>query len=139
MSKEPTFFEHYRELYRPLLNAVNSRLAKFQLYNAQWVILRIIYYKGPMTLADLAKDTRVEKPSVTRIIHKLIELEYIETKQGDDKREKYVYLTESGKDVLRKVRLEVDDYLKSLTIGIPEDELQIASKVLKNILENVIR
>ncbi|RHW32726.1 MarR family transcriptional regulator [Lysinibacillus yapensis] len=137
--KEPTLFDSYRELYRPYVNAVNNRLAKYQLYTSQWVVLRLIRVKGPFTQAEIAKETRVEKPSVTRITQKLIDLGYVETKQGEDKREKYVRLTVLGEEVYEQLQKELTDFLKDLTEGISEEDLKTARNVLNQILQNVLR
>ncbi|MFC7687951.1 MarR family winged helix-turn-helix transcriptional regulator [Ureibacillus sp. GCM10028918] len=136
---EPTLFDSYRDLYRPYVNAVNNRLAKHQLYTSQWVVLRLISLRESCTLAQLAKETRVEKPSVTRIIQKLIELGYIEIKQGDDKREKYVRLTEQGKEVYTSLQLELSTFLNELTVGIDEADLETTRDVLNQILEKLLR
>lgn len=136
---EPTLFDSYRDLYRPYVNAVNTRLAKYQLYTSQWVVLRLISLKESCTLAELAKDNRVEKPSVTRIIQKLVELGYVEIKQGNDRREKYVQLTIQGEGVYTSLQEELSAYFNELTQGIEEADLKTARSVLNQILENILR
>ncbi|HWK23435.1 MAG TPA: MarR family transcriptional regulator [Ureibacillus sp.] len=136
---EPTLFDSYRDLYRPYVNAVNTRLSKYQLHTSQWVVMRLIYLKESCTFVELAKDTRVEKPSVTRIIQKLMELGYVETNQGDDKREKYVSLTEKGKEVYTSIQEDLSTYLNELTQGIDEADLKTTRNVLNQILENLLR
>lgn len=134
-----TLFDSYRDMYRPYLNAVNTRLAKYNLYASQWIVLRLIMQKGTCTLADLAKETRVEKPSVTRTIQRLMELEYVEVKQGDDdRREKYVHLTNRGKNVFKSIQQELSSYMKEISVGISEEDLDTAKKVLNRILLNIL-
>ncbi|WP_052129931.1 MarR family winged helix-turn-helix transcriptional regulator [Ureibacillus sinduriensis] len=136
---EPTLFDSYRDLYRPYVNAVNNRLAKHQLYTSQWVVLRLISIKKSCTLAELAKETRVEKPSVTRIIQKLMELGYVEIQQGDDKREKYVHLTARGSEVYTSLQTELSIFLDELTVGIDEADLKTTRDVLNQILVKLLR
>lgn len=136
---EPTLFDSYRDLYRPYVNAVNNRLAKHQLYTSQWIVLRLICLKESCTLAEIAKETRVEKPSVTRIIQKLMELGYVEIKQGDDKREKYVRLTEQGIEVYTSLQKELSSFLNELTVGIDEADLKTTRDVLNQILVRLLR
>ncbi|MDN4494628.1 MarR family winged helix-turn-helix transcriptional regulator [Ureibacillus aquaedulcis] len=135
---EPTLFDSYRDLYRPYVNAVNNRLAKHQLYTSQWVVLRLISIKESCTLAELAKETRVEKPSVTRIIQKLMELGYVEIKQGEDKREKYVQLTERGAEVYASLQLELSSFFNELTVGIDSEDLETTRVVLNQILQKLL-
>jgi len=136
---EPTLFDSYRELYRPYVNAVNNKLAKYQLYTAQWGVLRLINNMKSCTSAELAKEMRVEKPSVTPIIKKLIELGYVEVTQGDDKREKYLRLTEKGNEVFSTIQEELDILLNGLTEEINEADLNTARSVLDQILKNILR
>jgi len=136
---EPTLFDSYRELYRPYVNAVNNKLAKYQLYTAQWGVLRLINNMKSCTSAELAKEMRVEKPSVTPIIKKLIELGYVEVTQGDDKREKYLRLTEKGNEVFSTIQVELAILLNGLTEGINEADLKTARSVLDQILKNILR
>lgn len=136
---EPTLFDSYRELYRPYVNAVNNKLAKYQLYTAQWGVLRLINNMKSCTSAELAKEMRVEKPSVTPIIKKLIELGYVEVTQGDDKREKYLRLTEKGNEVYSTIQEELAILLNGLTEGINEADLNTARSVLDQILKNILR
>ncbi|QCR30872.1 MarR family winged helix-turn-helix transcriptional regulator [Lysinibacillus sp. SGAir0095] len=136
---EPTLFDSYRDLYRPYVNSVNNRLAKHQLYTSQWVVLRLIKIRKSCTLAELAKETRVEKPSVTRIIQKLIELGYVEITAGDDKREKIVQLTLLGFEVYTSIEQELSTYLNELTEGINKADLRIARDVLSQILEKLLK
>ena len=135
---ERTIFDSYRDLYRPYVNAMNNRLVKYQLYTSQWGILRLIMQRESSTLAELAKESRVEKPSVTRIIQKLIELGYVEVNQGNDKREKYVRLTQKGLDVTASIKQEISNYINELTEGIDERELETTRKVLDQVLQKIL-
>jgi len=137
-NKERTIFDSYRDFYRPYVNAMNNRLVKYQLYTSQWGILRLIMLRETCTLAELAKESRVEKPSVTRIIQKLIELGYVEVNQGNDKREKYVRLTQKGIDVTTSIKQEISIYINELTEGIDERELETTRKVLDQVLQKIM-
>lgn len=136
---EATLFDSYRDMYRPYINAVNSRLAKHQLHTSQWVVLRLVKLKQSCTQAEIARETRVEKPSVTRIVQKLVDLGYVGTTQGDDKREKYVKLTQKGNEVYEQLQKELSLYLEGLTDGISEEDLKTARNVLHQIFQNIIR
>ena len=138
-SLEPTLFDSYRELYRPYVNAVNNRLVKYQLYTSQWGVLRLIHIMKSCTSAEIAKEMRVEKPSITPVIKKLIELGYVEVTQGDDKREKYVRLTIQGNEVYTSTQEELSLFMNELTEGINESDLKTARNVLNQMLENLLR
>lgn len=136
---KPTLFDSYRELYRPYVNAVNVRLAKYNLYTTQWSVLRLINYLNSCTSAEIAKEMRVEKPSITPTIKKLIELGFVEVTQGEDKREKYVCLSQKGNEVYISIHQELATFLNELTEGINEEDLKTTRDVLNQILENLLK
>ncbi|PJO44024.1 MarR family winged helix-turn-helix transcriptional regulator, partial [Lysinibacillus xylanilyticus] len=96
MTIEQEFFNQYRLMYRPFINQVNVLLEKYQLFSSQWALLRLLKDKGSHTFVDIANFMFIEKPSVTRLVQKLVELGYVETVAGRDKREKLVQLTANG-------------------------------------------
>jgi MarR family transcriptional regulator, transcriptional regulator for hemolysin len=126
-------------MYRPYVNAKNFHLAKHQLFSSQFRILRLLADKGPLTFAVIANEIHVEKPSASGLIRKLQELGYVETKQGKDKREKYVQLTQEGEIVHQEVEETIGVFLESALEGIPQEEQEIANSVLERILQNLTR
>lgn len=70
---------------------------------------------------------------------KLIELGFVEVTQGEDKREKYVRLSQKGKEVYISIQQELATFLNGLTEGINEEDLKTTRDVLNQILENLLR
>lgn len=132
------FFHNYRMMYRPYVNKMNSVLMKYQLYTSQWGILRLLAVKGPHNFVDIANAIYVEKPSVTRLISKLIELGFVETKPGTDKREKYAHLTVKGEEMFHVISEDIHQTWLNTTDGISEEELKIASEVLEKVRRNLL-
>lgn len=126
-------------MYRPYVNAKNFHLAKHQLFSSQFRILRLLADKGPLTVAVIANEIHVEKPSASGLIRKLQELGYVESKPGKDKREKYVQLTKEGEVVHQEVEKTIDGFLDGALEGISQEEQEIASRVLGKILHNLTR
>jgi DNA-binding MarR family transcriptional regulator len=94
---------------------------------------------GPATLVELAKYQSVEKPTITRTVNRLEELEYIEHIPGKDKREKRIQLTEIGRYVYKEVRVDIDHFEQDILKGISEEEqlelIRIMGEIRKNIIE----
>lgn len=90
-----------------------------------------------MTPAEIATKQQVEKPSVTKILQRLEELTYIEVRPGEDKREKWIRLTESGHSVCQAIMGKLDVLYKGFLKGIPIENIEIATAVLTHILENL--
>ncbi|GLC88813.1 MarR family winged helix-turn-helix transcriptional regulator [Lysinibacillus piscis] len=139
MTLEQDFFNEYRLLYRPFINHINTLLGKYQLYNSQWAVLRLLHDKGPHSLVTIAHFMYIEKPSVTRLVQKLVELGYVETMTGQDKREKLVQLTTSGEQVVQEIQAYLKPYLKEALTGVSEQEMLIATQVLAKICANINR
>lgn len=132
-------FRNYHNMYRLFSNAKNFHLAHHQLFSSQYRILRLLIDKGPLTFAVIAKEIHIEKPSASSLIHKLVELGYVETKQGTDKRQKYVHLTKEGEIVCQEIDQTFDTFFESALEGISQEEQEITSRVLAKILQNLLR
>ena len=139
MTIEQEFFNQYRLMYRPFINLVNMQLEKYQLYSSQWALLRLLMDKGPHTFVDIASFMFIEKPSVTRLVQKLVELGYVETVAGRDKREKLVQLTAIGEKLVQEIQAHLKPTMEQALAGVSERDIEIATQVLANICANINR
>lgn len=139
MTIEQEFFNQYRLMYRPFINLVNMQLEKYQLFSSQWALLRLLMDKGPHTFVDIANFMYIEKPSVTRLVQKLVELGYVETVAGRDKREKLVQLTTNGEEIVQEIKAQLKPFFEQALAGVSEKDIEIATKVLANICANINR
>jgi len=136
---EQEFFNQYRLMYRPFINLINVQLGKYQLYSSQWALLRLLMDKGPHTFVDIANFMFIEKPSVTRLVQKLVELGYVETVAGRDKREKLVQLTAHGEKIVQEIQAHLKPTTEQALAGVSERDIEIATQVLANICANINR
>lgn len=136
---EQEFFNQYRLMYRPFINLVNVQLEKYQLFSSQWALLRLLMDKGPHTFVDIANFMFIEKPSVTRLVQKLVELGYVETVAGRDKREKLVRLTANGEEIVQEIKAQLKPFFEQALAGVSERDIEIATQVLANICANINR
>ncbi|UZM97155.1 MarR family transcriptional regulator [Lysinibacillus sp. MHQ-1] len=97
-------------MYRPFINKLNVQLEPYQLYSSQWAVLRLLKDKGPHSFVDIANFMSIEKPSVTKLVHKLVELGYVETMVGKDKREKLVYLSSYGEELVQEIKAHLKPF-----------------------------
>lgn len=133
------FFQQLLLLYRPFENNLNIQLNKHDLHRAQWSILYYLNNYGSATLVELANYQSVEKPTITRTISRLEELEYVEHVPSKDKREKRMRLTELGKTVYSEVRVTIDQYEQEILKGITEEEQLAAIRIMGEIRNNIIK
>lgn len=90
-----------------------------------------------MTPAEIAERQQVEKPSVTKILQRLLEMEYVESTPGQDKREKWIRLTNSGEAVCRDVTEQLATLYEELLKGSSIEELEKTISVLARIHQNL--
>jgi len=132
------FFQQLILLYRPFENKLNLLLGKHQLYRGQWSILYYLSVNGSATLVELANYQYVEKPTVTRSIHRLEELQYVEHVPGKDRREKRMQLSPLGKEVYQDVRVTIDQFEVEILKGISEKEMLDTIHTMEVIRNNII-
>lgn len=97
MTEHQQIFDTLLNIRRLYVEEMNNLLNSYHLSSAQWLIFKSVAQNAPTTLVEVAKDRTIEKPTATKVIHKLIELNLIMTTEGKDKREKILTLTHEGK------------------------------------------
>lgn len=137
MQLHQLFFHHYHKLYRPFISRLNIHLAKYQLHSSQWSALVLIKNEGPLTIVEIANRQNVEKPTISRTVQRLVDLGYVESTPGKDKREKLIQITASGEDVCTEIRETVDQFEKDALLGISEEEQQEVIRILTTVNENL--
>ncbi|WP_449620079.1 MarR family winged helix-turn-helix transcriptional regulator [Robertmurraya sp. Marseille-Q9965] len=138
MKTSRKFFHQLLMLYRPFENQLVELLGEHKLQRAQWTILYYLFNYGDATLVELSNYQGVEKPTITRTVHQLKDLEYIERVPSQDKREKRIQLSELGRKVYKEVRVTLDQFEEDILQGISETEQLDAIRIMSEIRNNLI-
>lgn len=101
---------------------LNNLLNDHGLYTAQWSIIFCIDKFGPMTQTDIWKYLNVEAPTMTRTLSRMEKNGWIIRKQGVDKRERVIELTEFAKNEYRILRDKIDRFEERMLGGLSETE-----------------
>jgi DNA-binding MarR family transcriptional regulator len=120
-----------------LLNQINAKLAQYGLFNSQWSIMKLLMQEGAMTPAEIAHRQQVEKPSITKILQRLVEMKYVESTPGQDKREKWIRLTSSGEAVCHDIMNQLASLYEDLLKGSSQEEVEMAISVLARAHQNL--
>ncbi len=131
------FFYEFMMTYRLFLNELNGLLEKYQLHRSQWAVLDIIHHSGSVTLVEISKHQRVEKPTITRTVSRLEELGLVEHIPGKDKREKRMVLTEEGLQLFNEIRLDLDNLERQHLDGVSSEEILAVTRTLGMVRENI--
>jgi DNA-binding MarR family transcriptional regulator len=86
----------------------------------------------------LAEKLYRDKTTVTRLVTELESLGYVKRVTGqEDAREKLIFLTESGKQLMAEVTRLVQDILEVAQKGIDLREVEICKDVLRRVRDNL--
>lgn len=96
MQEKHELFHSIHQLSRNLTKRVNAALEPYEIYSSQWSVLFVLKEKGSMTQKELCHYLAIEAPPMTRTIQKLQKLGLIEQTEGEDRRKKYIGLTEKA-------------------------------------------
>lgn len=132
------FFRQYLRLYRPLITSLNELLAPYNLSYSLWQVMFYLKNYGPSTLVEVSGYYNVEKPTITRRVHRLEELQLVRQIPGKDRREKIIELTETGEEIYQTCRVKITSLEKQVMKGIPNDEQSITFQTLPKIQDRLI-
>lgn len=133
------FFQRYLQLYRPLISKLNEELSEQDLTYSLWQIIFYLENNGPSMLVDISNHYNVEKPTITRSVHRLQEKMIVEVIPSKDRREKIIQLTAKGQDIYHACRLKITELEYKVMEGIPKEDQIVAFHILPKIHENIIK
>jgi DNA-binding MarR family transcriptional regulator len=106
---------------------------------SQTAALSTIERHGPLTPSELAEREQVKRPTATRVIARLEELGLVDrARDPHDGRSSLVALSETGREVLARVRARKDVYLARRLRELDAEEratLDRAAAILERLLE----
>ncbi|MBY0098537.1 MarR family winged helix-turn-helix transcriptional regulator [Mesobacillus maritimus] len=133
------FFQRYLSLYRPLITKLNDLMSTYELSYSLWQVIFYIKNHGASTLVDISNYYQVEKPTITRRVHRLEELEIVKQIPGKDRREKIIQLTERGEEIYKECRKKITDLEHSMMHGINQEEQITTFNTLPKIKNNIMK
>lgn len=122
-----------------MITSLNELLSTNELSYSLWEVVFYIKKNGPSTLVDIANYYNVEKPTITRRVHRLEELQIVKQIAGQDRREKIIQLTESGEEVYKECRGKITDLEMRVMEDIGQEEREIVFNILPKIQENIVK
>ncbi|WP_082233094.1 MarR family winged helix-turn-helix transcriptional regulator [Halobacillus massiliensis] len=137
MKTHRTLFYEYVMLYRPYINKLNEWLAPFHLYASQWSILSHLWQQGGQTVSEISLHKKVEKPTTTKMVQRLLELELVEVTSGRDKRTKTIQISDYGLDICQQIEEKISEYQAYLLEDFSEEEQELVIRVLQNVSEKI--
>lgn len=91
---------------------------------ATWRTISVLQSMGPMRLGELATQSRVSQPTMTKIVRNLVEAEWVKRiADTDDARAWQIAVTEKGAAAFQAWRDELSAALVPMFADLSEDEL----------------
>ncbi|WP_099157838.1 MarR family winged helix-turn-helix transcriptional regulator [Virgibacillus ndiopensis] len=123
-------FHLLNQRVRYLSKEINNRLNDHGLYASQWSIIFCLERFGPMTQTAIWKYLNVEAPTMTRTLSRMEKNGWIVRMQGDDKRERFIELTEEAKQKFTQVQQSTDKIEQEMVANLSLEEKKQLYKLL---------
>lgn len=134
--KRRLFFE-LSGTYRPYVTNMDLLLSEFNLYSSQWRIMVYLKNFGPDTISQIAEYNSVEKPTITRMVMKLIDRGFLMSTPGEDRRVRIIDITEEGRQVYEKVRDKTDIFYEYALQEIKSEEIEELTELMQKISRRI--
>lgn len=126
-------FHEIHQKSRLSVKEVNDALKEFGLYSSQWSILFCLKQFGPMTQKGIWQYLNVEAPTVARTVQRLEETGWVMRKEGEDKRERIVHLSERAEGKVKEIERRIIGVEEKLLTSLSEDEQRQLMELLQKI------
>ncbi|ANF32722.1 MarR family transcriptional regulator [Leifsonia xyli] len=105
---------------------------------ATWRTISVLQTTGPMRLGELATQSRVSQPTMTKIVRNLVEAEWVKRiADTDDARAWQIAVTEKGAAAFQAWRDELSAALVPMFADLSEDELAAMRSTVEIIASRV--
>jgi DNA-binding MarR family transcriptional regulator len=148
-SATPAFYspQNYRTeegvgyLMRHILNAVSleveRELEPSGLTNAQWVPLLKLYMGSASTVAELARECRLDAGGMTRLLDRLEGKGLVRrVRSSEDRRVVNLELTDEGRNAAKKIPAVLCGVQNAHLRGFSVEEWQLLRSLLRRVLDN---
>lgn len=137
-SRYITFSISIEQIAKNLQKLKNDRMAAFGLRSVHVTCLvRLGQSKKGMTGADLAETCGVDKSLISRVLGELEAKEYIYYEESNKKYRRKIFLTESGRAVLREVQKLLESAVNDVRGDVTDEELECFYRVLNYFDHNI--
>lgn len=128
----------FTQAHQAVRARVHTILNKYELTPSYWAILgTAVEASDGIRLSNVAKQMNVKAPLVTMLTNDLIERDLINRlPHHSDGRAKLLVPTAKGKQLAKKIEIELSDEIKALMNGITDAEAAVFQKTLETILKN---
>lgn len=119
----------FTRAYRPLLDEIDITYP-------QYIVLMALWEKDEISIASLNQKTGIDAGAMTLILRKLSQKGFLDIRKDKaDKRVKYVFLTEVGRELKEKAR-SIPEQMRCRVNDMQAEELQMLALLLDKLKSN---
>lgn len=137
----PSIFNNLIAVYRPYTKLFSPIFEDYDLYPAQWLVMKDIAHNVPTTLVQISKRRAIEKPTTRKILKVLSEKSLLKIETGEDKREKLLSFSEEGQtlydNINERVSIVQEEILQKTNLS--EADLNHTVQVIQKIHEEITK
>lgn len=116
----------------------DRNLSDFEIGWGQQFYVEYIYDHPGVTAQEMVKCIRVDKATLTKVIKKLKEIDYIRIVRSEtDKRSKLLYLTDKAVPAARRIKEIHSRFYSTLCSNISSQDIQQAERTMEQMMENI--
>lgn len=113
-------------------------LTDFEIGWGQQFYVEYLYDHPGASAQEMAQCIRVDKATLTKVIKKLLALDYIKvTADEKDKRVKRLYLTEKALPAARRIKEIHNSFYQAVCTGLSSGTVRLTEETLAQMVENV--
>lgn len=113
-------------------------LTDFEIGWGQQFYVEYLYDLPGASAQEMAQCIRVDKATLTKVIKKLLALDYIKvTADEKDKRVKRLYLTEKALPAARRIKEIHNSFYQTVCTGLSPETVRLTEETLAQMVENV--
>lgn len=120
-----------------IADVFNEKLNSYDVTRVQWIALYFLGTSKYINQSELAEKMNIKKPTIVRLIDRMEKEGYVQReKDTKDKRITYIFLTELGKKLRKKLLPFGEEFNNLISKDISDEDMQIFKKVLNKLVEN---
>jgi len=123
---------------KKMANIFNERLIPLGVTRVQWMAMYYLLKYGEMSQKELGERMDIKESTVARLLDRMeAEDLIIRTQAREDKRVKYIKLTQKGGEKIVELLPEGQKMSEFFSMGITEEEIEVFKRVIEKFIINI--
>ncbi len=122
---------------RMMSDEVNTILLPHQLNYSLWQVMFVIQEKNGCTSIEMAEHLNVSKPAIAKRTHALMQMDIVAQVKTDDKRQKKLVLTASGKMLYHRCAAQIDEFEQRLLAPYASAKIHDALELIHQLMRSL--